>query len=201
MSIPSCYTTGPFAVSQPQSTTKTLYARILSPSTNPPPGTYIDSYTGAQATVNNSGSGTFNCGADYAPTPFSLTLTIAPSCVVSATDLVFPGSGFITTAIDGAATLSVTCTNTTPYTVALSNGNGAGATFVQRKMTSASGDTVNYNLYRDAARTGVWADSFFKVSGNGTGSPQSLTVYGRVPVQTTPPPAVYRDTVVVTLSY
>lgn len=120
---------------------------------------------------------------------------------MSATDLVFPSSGFITTAVDGAASISVTCTNTTPYSVGLSNGAGAGATFVQRKMTSSSGNTVNYNLFSDVARTAVWADGFFRRSGSGTGSPQLLTVYGRVPVQTTPPPGVYRDTVVITLTY
>lgn len=202
MSIPSCYTTGPFPISKAESVTKTLYAKILTISNSPPPGTYTDSYTGTQATVNNWGAGSFNCGGHYAPTPFTLTMTIAPSCIVSATDLVFPSSGFIKTTIDASATLSVTCTNTTPYTVGLSNGAGAGATFAQRKMTSASGDTVNYNLFSDAARTVVWADGFFFWrSGSGTGSPQSLTVYGRVPVQTTPPPGVYRDTVVITLTY
>jgi spore coat protein U-like protein len=165
MSIPSCYTTGPFPISKAESVTKTLYAKILTISNSPPPGTYTDSYTGTQATVNNWGAGSFNCGGHYAPTPFTLTMTIAPSCIVSATDLVFPSSGFITTAVDGAASISVTCTNTTPYSVGLSNGAGAGATFVQRKMTSSSGNTVNYNLFSDVARTAVWADGFFQALG------------------------------------
>ncbi|WP_409528142.1 spore coat protein U domain-containing protein [Rhizobium sp.] len=39
------------------------------------------------------------------------------------------------------------------------------------------------------------------VTGTGTGSPQTLTVYGRVPAQNTPAPGTYSDTVVVTVSY
>jgi spore coat protein U-like protein len=199
-STPSCYTTGPFPVTKPESATKTLYARIVSYSTNLPPGTYTDSYTGAQATVNNWGAGSFHCGGHYAETPFTLTLALAPSCSMTANNLVFPGAGF-DTAIDASTTLSVTCTNTTPYSVSLSNGNGVGATFATRKMTSSSGKTVNYNLYRNAARTSIWADGFFKSSGTGTGSPQSFTVYGRVPAQTAPPPGTYQDQVIVTVNY
>jgi spore coat protein U-like protein len=39
------------------------------------------------------------------------------------------------------------------------------------------------------------------VAGNGNGTSQTLTVYGRVPPQTTPPAAVYNDTVNVTVTY
>ncbi len=39
------------------------------------------------------------------------------------------------------------------------------------------------------------------VAGTGTGSNQSLTVYGRVPVQSTPVGATYTDTVIVTVTY
>jgi spore coat protein U-like protein len=38
-------------------------------------------------------------------------------------------------------------------------------------------------------------------SGTGTGSTQSLTVYGRVASQTTPNPGTYSDTIVVTVAY
>nr|WP_281033880.1 spore coat protein U domain-containing protein [Mesorhizobium sp. M4B.F.Ca.ET.049.02.1.2] len=35
----------------------------------------------------------------------------------------------------------------------------------------------------------------------GVGTAQNLTVYGRVPPQTTPSPGVYTDTVIVTVTY
>ncbi|EEF26199.1 conserved hypothetical protein [Ricinus communis] len=39
------------------------------------------------------------------------------------------------------------------------------------------------------------------VAGTGTGNAQLLTIYGRVPPQTTPSSGTYTDTVVVTLTY
>ena len=39
------------------------------------------------------------------------------------------------------------------------------------------------------------------VTGTGNGTAQAITVYGRVPPQTTPPAATYNDTVNVTVTY
>jgi len=39
------------------------------------------------------------------------------------------------------------------------------------------------------------------VAGTGTGNSQSLTVYGNVPAQATPPAATYNDTITVTVTY
>ncbi len=39
------------------------------------------------------------------------------------------------------------------------------------------------------------------VSGTGSGAAQNFTVFGRVPSQTTPPPATYSDTIVTTVTY
>ncbi len=55
---------------------------------------------------------------------------------------------------------------------------------------------------RDAGRTAPWfTDAGNVATGSGTGNGQSLTVYGRVPVQTTPVAGTYTDTVVVTITY
>lgn len=202
---PVCQATGPFPATQTQVLTKTLYAKILSSAALLPPGTYTDSYTGAQANVNYRGDTTVECGGHCNYTPFTLTLTIAPSCTVSATNMVFPNTGFITSVVDSTATLTVTCTNTTPYIVALTAGTGAGASVIGgRKMTGPGGKTLGYNLFTDINRSVLWGDGSFLTKGlssNGTGSAQSLTVYGRVPVQTAPPPGLYQDTVIVTVTY
>ncbi|MBS0432870.1 MAG: spore coat protein U domain-containing protein, partial [Proteobacteria bacterium] len=52
-------------------------------------------------------------------------------------------------------------------------------------------------------RTVVWGNTIGTntVASTGTGSAQAFTVYGQVPAQTTPPAAVYNDTVNVTVTY
>jgi spore coat protein U-like protein len=64
-------------------------------------------------------------------------------------------------------------------------------------------NTVGYQLYRDTGRTQVWGTTIGTdtVAGTGNGTSQAITVYGRVPPQTTPPAATYNDTVNVTVTY
>ena len=69
---------------------------------------------------------------------------------------------------------------------------------------SKAGETVTYGLYKDNARSQVWGDAATPgstVAGTGSGAVQNLTVYGRVPAQTTPSAGLYTDTVVVTVTY
>lgn len=140
--------------------------------------------------------------AATATTTFSVTLTITASCTVSGTTLAFGTSGLITANIDATSTLTVTCTNTTPYTVSLDAGTGTGATVAARKLTSGAA-TVTYSLYQDSGRSTVWGQSIGTdtVAGTGSGSAQTLTVYGRVPAQSTPAPNGYSDTITVTVTY
>ncbi len=144
---PVCQATGPFPARQTQVLTKTLYAKILSYGLYLPPGTYTESYTGAQANVNYRGDTTAECGGHCNYTPFTLTLTLAPSCTVSATDMVFPARGFITSDVDATATIALVCTNTTPYVVNLSVGAGARANMFSRRMTGPGGNLLYYNLF------------------------------------------------------
>ena len=133
----------------------------------------------------------------------SVSMTIQASCTLSSSSAVaFGTSGVLASNVDATGSLSVQCTNTTPYTVALDQGAGSGATTSTRKMTG-SGATVSYNLYRDSARTQNWgnATGTDTVAGTGNGAAQTLTVYGRVPAQSTPAPGSYSDTVNVTITY
>jgi spore coat protein U-like protein len=135
-------------------------------------------------------------------TTFNVSLTITASCTVSATAMAFGSTGVIAANIDNTSTVTVTCTNTTAYNVGLDAGTGSGATVAVRKMT-AGGATVNYSLYQNAGRTTVWGNTIGTdtVTGTGNGSAQALTVYGRVPSQTTPAPGAYSDTITVTVTY
>lgn len=135
---------------------------------------------------------------------FNVTITIQSNCVVqSATDLAFGSQGVLSANVDAQSTISVQCTNTTPYTVGISAGNGAGATVAARKMTGTAAATVTYSVYRDAARSLVWGTTIGTdtLAGTGNGNPQPITVYGRVPPQATPAAGGYSDTLTVTVTY
>jgi spore coat protein U-like protein len=146
--------------------------------------------------------GTQTCLAATTTTTFNVSLTITSNCTVSATAMAFGTSGIIAANIDASSTVTVTCTNTTPYSVGLDAGTGSGATVTTRKMTSG-GATVDYSLYQDNGRSTIWGNTVGTntVGGTGNGSGQALTVYGRVPSQSTPAPGAYSDTITVTVTY
>lgn len=137
-----------------------------------------------------------------------VTATVTSACVVSGSTLNFgvgidPLGG--ATPIDATAVLSVQCTNTTPYTVTLDAGAHAGGAsqFLQRSMRSG-GNSLAYQLYLDAARTTLWGDgtgSTATSAGIGSGSSQSLTVYGRISSLGASVPGTYTDTVTITITY
>ena len=131
-----------------------------------------------------------------------ISATVLAQCDVSATSLAFGNYGS-TTQLDGSAVVSVTCTNGTPFTVALDVGSGLGATVASRKMTGPSSATLNYSLYRDTGRSQVWGVTVGTdtLAGTGTGAVSALTVYGRIPAGQHPAPGAYTDTVNVTLAY
>jgi spore coat protein U-like protein len=108
--------------------------------------------------------------------------TVNKECTVSAANLTFPADDPGNTQNDGSTTVTVNCTKNTTYIVGLTAGTTPGATIAQRLMASGA-DLMNYNLYTDAARSSIWgntAGSWVSGTGAGMGTPQALTVYGRV---------------------
>lgn len=138
---------------------------------------------------------------------FPVNATVISSCNVSGTLLNF-GAALDPLAaavpVDASSTLTVTCTNTTPYTVALDAGTHAGSSsFAGRSMKNGS-YSMGYQLYVNSGRSTVWGDGTggsSTASGVGTGSAQSITVYGRVPSLTGAVPGTYTDTITVTVTY
>ena len=108
----------------------------------------------------------------------------------------------LTANADAATTLDVTCTSGASYQVGLGGGLSGAADPTQRQMV-AGADHITYGLYQDAARAVPWGDTLGgdTLAGVGTGVAQTFTVYGRIAPQTTPPPATYADTIVVTVTY
>ncbi|WP_392387941.1 Csu type fimbrial protein [Burkholderia arboris] len=138
---------------------------------------------------------------------FNVTLTLQPNCTIAANPLAFGTSGVLSAAVNQQTTVSVTCTNTTPYNVGLDAGSVTGSTVASRLMAGTSTGntttTVGFQLYQDAGHTTVWGNTqgTDTVAGTGTGSAQSLTVYGQVPTQATPKPDTYQTTVTATVYF
>lgn len=134
----------------------------------------------------------------------NVRLDILSECLINAVpDLNFGSNGVLATNVDATTTVTVQCTNGTPYTVGLSAGAGAGATVSARLLTGPAAQTVTYGLYRDASHTQVWGVTIGvnTVAGTGNGAAQNLTVYGRVAPQTTPGAGTYTDIVTATVTY
>ena len=185
------------------SQTFTLYARVLANQRTTAPLTYT--WNGASPGMVYGYRGTATCptrgGFTYAGSTV-WTATVLANCTVSATAVNFGSSGPITSNVDASGTVSVACTNATPYAVALNGGNAGASDPTQRKMSKGT-ESITYGLYQNPARSQPWGSTSGgnTVGGSGSGSGQALTVYGRVASQTTPSPGTYTDSVVVTVTY
>lgn len=136
-------------------------------------------------------------------TTFTVTLTLQNNCVISANALNFGTQGVLSANVDQTTSLSVTCSTSAPYNVGLDAGTTTGSTVAARLLAGSGGTTVDFQLYSDSAHTQVWGNTIGTntVTGTGTGAAQTLTVYGRVPSQTTPAAGTYTSTVTATITF
>ena len=182
----------------------TMYGRVVGGQTTARPGSYQDQFSGNHTAVTINESGTSppgSCSTSIlSQFPFGVTATVTSQCAVSATTLDFGTVGLLLANTDGTSTISVQCALGVAYQVGLDNGQHATGT--TRRMTGPGG-LLNYELYRNSGRTQRWGSTLNSdtVIGAGTGGNQSLTVYGRVPNQTTPSAGTYNDTITVTVTY
>jgi spore coat protein U-like protein len=139
--------------------------------------------------------------AATATTTFGVTATVQATCLVSATALAF---GTYTGALaTSTSTVSVTCSNTTPYNVGLSAGLATGATVITRQMSGPASALLSYAMFSNATRTTNWGQTIGTdtVTGTGNGSAQALTVYGQVTAGQFVAPGAYADTITATVTY
>jgi spore coat protein U-like protein len=193
--------------------TATLYGRVLGGQTSVIPGSYADVYqtvdtaVSVNDTTGNTAPTTCNSsfGAPYFP--FTVSATVAAQCTVTAGSTLNLGTVAPTaTNVAGNTSVSVTCSNTTPYYVGLlpSNGNSVGAGVMSG--TGGNTSTVPYQLYQNAGLSTIWGNTATAssagngVSGTGTGVAQSVSVYARA-ASADFQPDTYTDTVVVNVNY
>lgn len=200
-----------------QTQTVTLYGRV--PAQSFTAGTYSNAFTGIHTSMHYRYNETLLGTASYPascdtggigganPTgafPFTATATVPARCqAYTTTTLDFGGvPGTITGNIDQTSTIGMTCTGRTAWQVGLDNGLNASGN-VRRMRQGTTAGYVTYELYRDSARTQRWGTTLNTdtLQGTGTGSPQVLTVHGRVPAPQSPAAGSYSDTVTVTITY
>jgi spore coat protein U-like protein len=188
------------------SSSQTIYGAVLGgQAMTAVPATYLSTFSGSHVEFRYRYSLLNDCstsaGSVDRPT-FTINATVPANCLLAIQNIDFGSNGILGANVDATGEVSVRCTPGTPYTVSL-NGGTSGSPPTSRKMSKGA-ETVTYGLYKDVARSQPWGDASTPgstVAGSGDGAAHDLTVYGRVPPQTTPSAGVYTDTVVVTVTY
>ncbi len=139
------------------------------------------------------------------------------SCSVAATGVAFGDYDIVlATPNDSTGDVTVTCSYVPPggatgVNIQASLSTGVSGSYSPRQMAFGPA-RLNYNLYRDAARTSIWGnglsgtaiatDSFTVGPGVGNGTRiAQFPVYGRVPALQTVATGDYSDTIVVTVTF
>jgi spore coat protein U-like protein len=192
----------------------TIYARIDAAQQSAAAGSYSETLPAGVPTGDvqyGSTSGSCPTGSSTQAVSLTITATVTAVCTIGAATLNFgtwTGAQVIGSITENSSSFTVTCTNGSAYAIGMSNGNYASGS--QRRMANGS-NYISYNLYTDAGYSNPWGTaangttcttSGQCILGTGTGSAQSINVYGKVPATGTFPAAgVYSDTVVMTVMY
>ena len=129
----------------------------------------------------------------------------APTCTISTTSVNFGTYDvFASSATDSTGTVTITC-NGAAHNIVVTLSTGASGAYNPRTMTSG-GETLSYNLYRDAARTSIWGDgtggtSTYTEANPPNNTPIPITVYGRVPAGQDVSAGGYSDTVSAVINF
>ena len=95
-----------------------------------------------------------------------------------------------------------------PGTFVVAIAHGMSGNQLARTLSAGGGNTLDYNLYRDPARTQIWGDGnlpSFVVTGvrqrRGRPSVYNYPIYGRVFANQAPNPGQYVDNLVATVLF
>jgi spore coat protein U-like protein len=138
--------------------------------------------------------------AGTATTTFNVTATVANICTVSATTLAFgtvPATG-----AQNTSTITVTCTPSDAYSVALTAGGGTSETARFMKGVTTN-NHLSYALTETTYSGANWGTSAGAVTGTGNGAAQPLTVYGTITAAQAlvAPVDTYSDTITVNVTF
>lgn len=147
------------------------------------------------------------------------TANISRSCSISATNVSFGNLDLTQTQTNANGTITILCSNKTTYSIGMTYGTPATAGYYTNGqpdtglMTGASShDVIAYGFQSGPINNNnpAWGRAS-PVTGTGTGSIQTMTMYGEAQLGSTgpggqyvsryPTPDNYSDTVTLTLSY
>ena len=144
--------------------------------------------------------------ADHVTAEVQVSATVAANCQLTVDPLVFgtydPLGTHQTTALDGSAQLTVSCTRGTQATIVMDGGKNAGQDAPIRLLAQL-GENLSYQLYQDSSRIHVWgrgSDAYAFVSTGGLPG-QKLTVYARIPPGQEVPAGTYTDVVTASVDF
>lgn len=166
---------------------------------------YSSSFTGAGTLTYTftSVAPPTNCTASSASFGFSVKATAVNNCTITATPMAFANATILSGAVRSTSTLTVRCVNNNAYRIALSGGTINNNVAARQMKNTVTAGRVAYRL--SASLDGpLWGDGTAGtavVEGVGTGNSVPVTIYGRVPAQTTPEPGDYKDTVTATIYF
>lgn len=103
---------------------------------------------------------------------------------------------------DASVDLTVNCTRNTSASVSFdlglhsASGNGRG-------MNGPGAEVLQYQIYRDAAHSQIWArgSEAMRLITHGVSSPDQLTVFGRIPPRQEVEPGAYTDVLTATVDF
>lgn len=181
-------------------TTVTLHGLVHGAQTSTAPGNYSATIADTHASFAYDNGDLSNCTRDQGTeTSISVSAEVQANCLIEAGDLNFGTVGIIDQNVDAIADIAVSCTPGTGYSIALDGGISDASEPDQRQMRSGS-NSLTYGLYLDPQRSQPWGEGASVKSGEGSGSEEAVSVYGRIPPQAAAVGS-YSDTVVVTVTY
>lgn len=101
----------------------------------------------------------------------------------------------------GAGNIELRCTPGTTAKITMNAGLYGGSVNTRKMRLTTGTATLNYQLYTSSTRLTVWDDTVGVSVTFNSDTTQSIPIYGRVPVQTTPTSGIYTDQITLTVSY
>lgn len=138
-------------------------------------------------------------------TTFQATSTVSRNCTFNGTAQALAFGGYdpmATQPLDATSTFQIRCTKNTSVSIALNNGIYASGT--QRRMSDLNNQFLNYQIYTNATRSTIWNSTNTVNLTPPSSTPQTLTVYGRIPAGQNVPGGqarTYADTITITATF
>jgi spore coat protein U-like protein len=128
-------------------------------------------------------------------TEMQVTATVSKFCTASATPLTF--GHYSHEELVGRITVTVNCTAGTQYYIGVNQSAG------KRSMLGSKNESLRYSLYSDASRSRSMGNTIGQntISGIGTGTTDTITIYAVIQGEQYVSPGSYNDNLDISLNF